>query len=88
MPARDLIIPALVHRHAGDAAFYWQQHDGSAHSPLVGLPQLAEFDRLLDAHLDGLWVAGEPGWEIAMVRLHGVSQRRAAGLVWCQVDGM
>lgn len=48
------IIEPLVHRHAGDAAFYWQQHDGSAHSPLVGLPQLLEFDRLLDAHLDGL----------------------------------
>jgi hypothetical protein len=63
------IIPPLVHRHAGDAAFYWQQHDGSAHSPLVGLPQLAEFDRLLDAHLDGLRVAGEPGWEIALAQL-------------------
>ena len=63
------IIPPLVTRHAGDAAFYWQQHDGSAHSPLVGLPQLLEFDRLLDAHLDGLRVAGEPGWEIALAQL-------------------
>lgn len=63
------IIPPLVTRHAGDAAFYWQQHDGSAHSPLVGLPQLLEFDRLLDAHLDGLRVAGEPGWDIALAQL-------------------
>ena len=63
------IIPPLVHRHAGDAAFYWQQHDGSVHSPLVGLPQLLEFDRLLDAHLDGLRVAGQSGWEITLAQL-------------------
>ena len=69
MSIQNLIIPALVTRHAGDAAFYWQQHDGSVHSPLVGLPQLLEFDRLLDAHLDGLRVAGEPGWEIALAQL-------------------
>lgn len=69
MPDSTPIIPPLVTRHAGDAAFYWQQHDGSAHSPLVGLPQLLEFDRLLDAHLDGLRVAGEPGWEIALAQL-------------------
>ena len=55
-PADDLIIPPLITRHAGDAAFYWQQRDGSVHSPLVGLSHLLEFDRLLDAHLDGLRV--------------------------------
>jgi hypothetical protein len=63
------VIPPLIARHAGDAAFYWQQHDGSVHSPLVGLLQLLEFDRLLDAHLDGLRVAGELGWETALVQL-------------------
>ena len=57
MSARDLIIPPLITRHAGDAGFYWQQRDGSVHSPLVGLSHLLEFDRLLDAHLDGLRVA-------------------------------
>jgi AcrR family transcriptional regulator len=62
-------IPPLITRHAADAAFYWQQHDGSAHSPLVGLPQLLEFDRLLDAHLDGLRTAGEPGWDTALAQL-------------------
>ena len=43
------IIPPLVTRHAGDAAFYWQQHDGSAHSHLVGLPALLAFERLLES---------------------------------------
>jgi hypothetical protein len=62
-------IPPLITRHAGDAAFYWQQHDQSAHSPLVGLGHLREFDRLLDAHLDGLRVAGDAGWQAALAAL-------------------
>ncbi len=59
------IIPPLITRHAGDAAFYWAQHDASVHSPLVNLTELAHFNRLLEAHLDGLFVAGDEGAEIA-----------------------
>ncbi len=69
-------IPALVTRHAGDAAFYWSQWDASAHSPLVGLAQLAQFDRLLTAHLDGLRVAGAAGWDRA---LHELTRWQGAG---------
>lgn len=54
-------IPALIHRHAGDAAFYWAQRRDSLQSPLVDLARLAHIDRLLQAHLDGLKVAGETG---------------------------
>lgn len=63
------IIAPLVTRHAGDAAFYWSRHDDSVHSPLIGLIELIEFDRLLEAHLDGLRVAGEAGWAIALSSL-------------------
>ena len=63
------IVRPLITRHAGDAAFYWQQRDGSVHSPLVGLTHLLEFDRLLDAHMDGLRVAGDAGWDIALAQL-------------------
>lgn len=62
------IIAPLVLRHAGDAAFYWQQRDGSLRAPLVGLAQLQEFDRLLDAHLDGLRAAASHGWAIALAQ--------------------
>ncbi|MBF9264559.1 hypothetical protein [Paracidovorax cattleyae] len=65
-PAPAPVIPALVARHAGDAAFYWQQHDASPGAPLVGLPQILEYGRLLDAHLDGLRVAGDAGWAAAL----------------------
>lgn len=63
------IVVPLVTRHAGDAAFYWSRHDDSVHSPLIGLIELIEFDRLLEAHLDGLRVAGEAGWAIALSSL-------------------
>jgi hypothetical protein len=43
------IIPALVTRHAGDTTTYWQQHDGSVHATLVGLPALLAFERLLES---------------------------------------
>jgi hypothetical protein len=63
------VIAPLVLRHAGDAAFYWQQRDGSLHAPLVGLAQLQEFDRLLDAHLDGLRAAADHGWTTALAQV-------------------
>lgn len=62
-------IQPLVDRHAGDAAFYWSQHDGSAHSPLIDLENLRQIDRLLRAHLDGLIVADDTGWQIALQNL-------------------
>lgn len=68
-PSLALVIPALVERHVGDAAFYWRQHDRSAHSPLVTLGNLAHFDRLLQAHLDGIEVAREVGWALALQAL-------------------
>lgn len=62
-------IPAYLIRHAGDAAFYWTQRDTSAHSPLIGLEQLAQFDQLLLSHLDGLRIAGAAGWDTALREL-------------------
>lgn len=63
------VIAPLVRRHAEDAAFYWSQHDSSAHSPRVTLKGLARFSRLLTAHLEGLGVAGIEGWRPALAAL-------------------
>ena len=60
MTARPLIL-GLVRRHADDAAFYWQQLDGAPQSVLLGALNVAEFQSLLLAHLEGLQAAGEPG---------------------------
>lgn len=82
-------IPSLVARHAGDAAFYWTQWDISAYSPLVGLPQLAQIDRLLMAHLDGLRVAGAAGWERTLgelVRWQGAGETFVCALLAIESD--
>lgn len=60
------VIGALVVRHAGDAAFYWSQLDWTLQSPTVGYERLHHFNRLLEAHLDGLEVAGTTGWKISV----------------------
>lgn len=67
--AKPLVIQPLVLRHAEDAAFYWMQRSANAHSPLLKFDRLMHFDRLLNAHLDGLRVAGEAGWECAFKNL-------------------
>ncbi len=63
------VIEALVARHAEDAAFYWSQLDGAIRSPTLRLDRLHHFNGLLDAHLDGLVVAGSQGWQPAMAAL-------------------
>jgi hypothetical protein len=63
-------IPPLIERHIGDAAFYWQQHDRSPHSPLINWKALAHFNRLLTAHLDGIRIARDTGWQLASQALN------------------
>lgn len=62
-------ISPLVSRHAEDAAFYWTQLDRAIDSPQIGFERLQHFDRLLNAHLDGLSVAGPAGWSPASAAL-------------------
>ncbi|MDQ1918736.1 hypothetical protein [Massilia pseudoviolaceinigra] len=63
------VIVALVKRHTEDAAFYWAQHEASIDSPRLSLNELARFSDLLDAHLEGISVAGSPGWQPALSAL-------------------
>ncbi|MDQ1833208.1 MULTISPECIES: HEAT repeat domain-containing protein [Massilia] len=70
------VIGPLVTRHAEDAAFYWSQLDRAAASPQVGFDKLQHFNRLQDAHLDGLRAAGASGW---LPALHALERWRKAG---------
>ncbi len=65
----QLVIDALVRRHAEDAAFYWSQHDMSERSGDVDLSMLVRFNGLLQAHLDGLACAGDAAWPVATAAL-------------------
>ena len=57
-------IPAVLEQHAEEAAFLWILRDGAVHAPHYLLGDLAKLDHRVEAHLDGLRVAGPHGWTI------------------------
>ena len=69
-------IGSLVRRHAEDAAFYWQQIDTSLQAKALGGEGVLHFATLLQAHLDGLEVAGVYGFAPA---LGALTQARKPG---------
>jgi hypothetical protein len=56
-------IPEIIKRHAGDAAFYWNQWDKAKYSFVIDGERLAHIEHLLIAHLDGLIEANDIGWQ-------------------------
>jgi len=63
MPAASLpIIESIVGLHFEEAAFLWTQRELVARSPGSSLADLVAVDERLESHVDGLRVAGEPGW--------------------------
>lgn len=67
-------VSVLVHRHvvqwhAGEAAFLWEQRDRAVRAPHYRLEHLVKLDERVEAHLDGLRVAGGAGARIAQAQL-------------------
>ncbi|MEA3277129.1 MAG: TIGR02270 family protein [Pseudomonadota bacterium] len=56
------IIESIVSQHAEEAAFLWLLRDAAVVAPHYSLEDLAELDDRVEAHIDGLRVAGEDGW--------------------------
>lgn len=59
------MLEHLVEQHASDAAFLWTRRDKAAVSPHHTLQSLAEIDERVEAHVDGLRIASDLGWELA-----------------------
>ena len=55
-------IPAIIEQHAAEAAFLWVLRRHAVHAPHFRLEDLVKLDNRVEAHLDGLRVAGEEGW--------------------------
>ena len=55
-------ISQIVDQHAEEASFLWILRDAAVRAPHYDLKDLAHLDDRLDAHLDGLRIAGEAGW--------------------------
>lgn len=58
------VIEKVVQQHSEEAAFLWIVRDRAVGAQHYELRSVATLDNRLEAHLDGLRIAGEPGWEI------------------------
>lgn len=58
------IIPIVLEQHAEESAFLWLLRYSAVHEPHYTLTDLAHLDDRIDAHIDGLRIAGDEGWKI------------------------
>jgi hypothetical protein len=56
------VIPTIIEQHAEEAAFLWLLRDAAVRAPHYSLKNLADLDNRVEAHLDGLRIAGLEGW--------------------------
>ncbi|GAA4354434.1 TIGR02270 family protein [Variovorax defluvii] len=59
----------VVEEHADEASFLWLQRGSAVHAPHYTPSQFADLDERLAAHIDGLRVAGDVGWQCAAAAL-------------------
>ncbi len=69
--------PDLIAEHAEECCFLWHQRAVALFMPHIGLPALARLDERLDAHLDGLRVAGVDALAVLLPMVH-----REPGAAW------
>lgn len=58
-------IPLILDQHAEDCAVLWLQRDAAVNEPHYNRTFLARLDEHLEAHVDGLRIAGPHGWDAA-----------------------
>jgi uncharacterized protein (TIGR02270 family) len=58
------VIPHIIEQHAEESAFLWLLRSYAVHAPHYRLKDLAKLDNRVEAHLDGLRIAGSDGWEL------------------------
>jgi uncharacterized protein (TIGR02270 family) len=56
------VIENIVEQHAEEAAFLWLLRDDAVQAPHYSMKDLADLDERVEAHIDGLRIAGEAGW--------------------------
>ena len=70
------IVPQIVQQHADEAAHLRRMRSVLLRAPHAGLLQLGRLDERIEAHLDGLAVAGPAG--VALAR-EGLAAAHAGG---------
>lgn len=69
MIAAPTIITDIIEQHAEDAAFLWCLRDAATEQPQYTLRHLADLEERIEAHIDGLRVAGKAGLATAWAHL-------------------
>lgn len=64
-----IFIEAIVCEHADEVSFLWLQRTYAIYAPNYSSQQFADLDERLEAHIDGLRVAGDEGWRLAEAAL-------------------
>ena len=63
------IVSWAVGQHASEAAFLWLLRARAVAAPHYKLGHLLRLDNRVEAHVDGLRVAGDAGWELLVEEL-------------------
>jgi uncharacterized protein (TIGR02270 family) len=77
------VILNVVSQHAEEAAMLWLLRNNAVHAPHYDLADLAKLDDRVEAHLDGLRIAGDEGWALCEEQLavNEVGEVFAAGVM-------
>jgi uncharacterized protein (TIGR02270 family) len=77
------IMHEVVSQHAEEASFLWLLRHAAVSQPHYSLADLSKLDNRVEAHLDGLRIAGESGWKLVQETLpfEESSDLFAAGLL-------
>jgi len=68
------IIKPVIDQHAEEAAFLWLHRGAAVCEPHYSLKEIAHLDDRVEAHIDGLRIAGEAGWEICRESLMAIKE--------------
>ena len=63
------IITNILSQHVEESSFLWLLRDNAINAPHYSLKDLAKLDGRVEAHIDGLRVAGDEGWDICKEEL-------------------
>ncbi len=61
-----MIIPSIIEQHWEEADFLWGQRSAATAKACFSLDSLTKLDERVEAHLDGLRIAGTEGWDLIM----------------------
>ncbi len=64
-----IAIPTVIDQHTDEVSFLWISRNRLMKSQFYGLYELAGHDERIEAHLDGLRLAGSTGWEMCETAL-------------------